>query len=91
MGREMTFKGKCPICKRFCNQLTKHHKWRRAVWGKKKNSDVIYICRKCHDELEIAITKKENNILRKFPEIYRDVLSDFLENGVPNYTVGRRK
>lgn len=75
--------GYCPICKIERLFLTKHHKWKRAVWGrdKKKNSKVIWICRDCHNEIEAEITRKENAILQNNPNIYIGTLNYFLKKG----------
>ncbi len=81
--------GYCPICKRDGLVLTKHHKWKRSVWGrdKKKNSKAIWLCRTCHDEVEQEITRKENAILKSNPNIYIGTLNEFLRGGKdePNY------
>ena len=71
--------GYCPICKWRNVRLTKHHKWRKAVWhDEKKRGKTIMICRECHDELEKEITRRENEILRQHPEIYIGTLEEFI-------------
>jgi len=71
--------GYCPICKQNGLLLTKHHKWKKAVWrDKKKITKVIWICRDCHDDVEKEITRKENIILRQHEEIYIGTLNEFL-------------
>ena len=75
--------GYCPVCKTDGLMLTKHHKWKRAVWGrnKKKNGKVIWLCRDCHNEIEAEITRKENALLQNNPDIYIGTLNDFLRKG----------
>jgi hypothetical protein len=75
--------GYCPICREDGLVLTKHHKWRRAVWSrnKKKNGKVIWICRPCHDRVEQEITFRENHLLHQHPEIYIETLNEFLRSG----------
>ncbi|MDD5551420.1 MAG: hypothetical protein PHS34_09185, partial [Candidatus Omnitrophica bacterium] len=65
----------CPICGRIRN-LTKHHRKKKKVFG--KNNDTIYLCRDCHNDVENEITRRENAILRRHPEIYIGTLNDFL-------------
>ena len=71
--------GQCPICKLWFDNLTKHHIWRRAVWGRgKENDESIMICETCHNALEKKITEKENYFLKQHPEIYSGTLEEFL-------------
>lgn len=76
----MSHIGHCPICRQHGLVLTRHHKWRRAVWGrnKKKNGKVIWLCRDCHDDVEREITRRENMLLCEHPEIYIGTLNEFL-------------
>ena len=73
--------GYCPICKQEGMILTKHHKWKRSVWGRnrKKNGKVIWLCRFCHGLLEAEITRRENALLQKNPHIYIGTLDEFLK------------
>jgi len=75
--------GRCPICKRVV-QLTRHHKWRQAVWKKMwwTQGKIILICRDCHDELEKEITRRENKVLQQHPEIYSGTLEDFIRGRI---------
>jgi len=77
--------GYCPICKRTDVELTRHHKWRTHVWkhDRKKQKKKILICRKCHDELEKEITRREGIILRQHPELYIGTLNEFLAGKFP--------
>lgn len=60
--------------------LTKHHKFKRAVWGrdKKKNRKSIWLCKDCHVKLEAEITKRENEVLQQHIEIYIEPLNELL-------------
>lgn len=84
----------CQVCE-ICGErkrLTKHHIFRRAVWGRtRKNNEVSYICRDCHDILESEITRKENQILRQYPEIYAGTLNEFIVGGKELVNSKRRK
>ena len=82
------FAEKCGICNQN-RVMTKHHVWRRAVWGRtNKNNTIIYICRYCHEALEIKITERENEILRQHPEIYSGTLNEFISRAT---VINRRK
>jgi hypothetical protein len=72
--------GFCPACRKDGLILTKHHKWKRAVWGrdKKKKAKIVWLCRNCHDEIEAEITRRENALLKSNPEIYIGTLNEFL-------------
>jgi 5-methylcytosine-specific restriction endonuclease McrA len=72
--------GYCPICRQHGLQLTRHHKWKKAVWGRdrKKIGKTIYICRECHNLVEQEITRRENIILKQHPDIYIGTLNKFL-------------
>jgi hypothetical protein len=75
----MTKSGQCPICKEWFGELTKHHVWRRAVWGRgSDNNEIILICEGCHATLEQEITRREGIVLREHPEIYQNTLQEFL-------------
>lgn len=80
--------GHCPICGKYTN-LTKHHVFKSCVWKNRQETQgrLFYVCRECHDAIEIEIVKRENNILQRYPKLYTDVIIDFL-NGrckVSNY------
>lgn len=64
--------GKCPKCKEV-KELTRHHIYpRRFFCGR---SEVVLICRKCHDLLERKIPEK-----KKLPEqFYELVVHNFLQ------------
>lgn len=70
--------GYCPICKKR-KTLTKHHIFRSAVWRDipETQSEILPICRQCHNLVELEITRRENAILQKHPDLYVDVVKDF--------------
>ncbi len=74
----------CPKCKRNpkhtkLGMLTKHHVFKSAIFGKNgKNDIIIYLCRDCHSDLEILITKMEMLILEKHKSAYTDLFKDFM-------------
>lgn len=70
----MTYKKRCQVCGRL-RPMTKHHIMKRSVFG--QNDNVVLLCRDCHDMIEYIIRKKENEILRKHPEIYTQTWEDF--------------
>ena len=45
--------GICPKCKRP-KKLTRHHVYPKRFFRKKRPT-VLYLCRKCHDKLELQI------------------------------------
>ena len=55
-------RGECPKC--HCQKiLTKHHIKPRRWFGRgKRNNSVIYICRECHDELELLIPYEKQKV-----------------------------
>jgi len=69
---------KCPICGniRICNR---HHRFPVAVWGQSNN--IIWLCLDCHAELHREINKKENDILKQYPEIYTGALDSAMKKG----------
>lgn len=77
--------GECPICG-WKGRMSNHHKLKRHVFPElsNKRENKIAICRyPCHDALEIAITAKENALLREHKqEIYLDTLQDFIDGKV---------
>ena len=91
----MTAGGRCPICKFRYMALTRHHRWKKAVWGRiykeDGTEDTIDICRECHDFLETEITRKENEILRKHPEIYIGTLEELKERGLEGSKYGKKR
>lgn len=81
----------CPICLQR-KRLTKHHIWRRAVFGRTpKNNETEYICNECHQTLEAEITKKENEVLKQYPEIYAGTLNEYLAIGREGILLKRKK
>jgi len=78
----------CPICLER-KKLTRHHLWRRAIFGRgTRNNEVELICNECHQTLEAEITRKENAILKQYPEIYAGTFNEMLaigKDGVDEY------
>jgi len=71
----------CPICLER-KRLTRHHLFRRAVFGRtQKNNEVECICNECHQTLEAEITRKENEILKQYPEIYAGTFNEMIAIG----------
>ena len=74
--------GVCPVCGRKTT-LTKHHILKWKVFHNNDKDNIIYICRKCHNQgkmcLEELIRERENNLLRKHPELYLCALQDYLQ------------
>lgn len=57
-------RGICPICHQGC-VLTRHHIWHkrhRKMFPKKdpKRSEVVLLCRKCHDRVHTKIPSGTN-------------------------------
>lgn len=64
--------GECPKC-HATKKLTKHHIKPRRWFGKgRRNSSVVYICRECHDELELLIPYE-----RKKVSFYYQLVANF--------------
>ena len=76
--------GVCPVCG-IKTTLTKHHILKWKVFHNNDKDNIIYLCRKCHNQgknsLEELIRQRENEILRQYPELYTKALRDYL-NGV---------
>ncbi|MFA5755339.1 MAG: hypothetical protein WC909_03245 [Candidatus Paceibacterota bacterium] len=70
--------GVCPVCGRF-TRLTRHHVFKSCVWFDKPETQtrIFYVCRRCHDEIEKEITRRENIILQQYPELYTGVVEMF--------------
>ena len=76
-GKNMTqVMDNCEICG-CIRPLTKHHIFKGHVWGR-RSTEIVYLCRPCHDDVEKEITRKENIILRKHPEIYTETIDNFM-------------
>jgi hypothetical protein len=81
----------CPICLEK-KVLHRHHLWRRAIFGRgNRNNEVELICDICHQTLESEITRKENQILRQYPEIYAGTFNEFLAIGREGVNEYRKK
>ena len=82
----------CPICLQR-RRLSKHHIWKLHVWRNNgcSDTDIEYICESCHQVLEAEITRKENEILQQYPEIYAGTFNDFLAIGKKEIDAKRKK
>jgi len=70
----------CPKCFEV-RKLTEHHILPRRFY--KFNKHVIYLCRKCHDNIEVIISKLESeNNGRLDTDGYYKVIKDFIKNGM---------
>ncbi|MFA5009109.1 MAG: hypothetical protein WC534_00825 [Candidatus Paceibacterota bacterium] len=45
----------CPLC--FNENLTAHHPWKRSVFN--ENNYIVYLCRNCHDRIELYVNQGE--------------------------------
>jgi len=74
----------CPKCK--CEKkLTKHHVFKSAIFGKNGRNDIlIYLCRHCHDKLEIKITEMEGLILMQHKPAYVNLYTEFMGPTIGN-------
>ena len=68
--------GTCPRCGKENIPLTEHHIWKRSVWG--PNNHTVFLCRDCHNELEVKVRIMENMILRLFMFCYKALYRDFM-------------
>ena len=70
------------MCGRF-TRLTRHHVFKSCVWFDKPETQtrIFYVCRRCHDKIEIEITRRENIILQQYPELYTGVVEMFRKGG----------
>ncbi len=81
----------CPICLQR-KRLTRHHLFRRAVFGRtQKNNEVELICNECHQTLEAEITRKENEVLKQYPDISAGTFNDMLAIGKEEVNQYRKK
>ena len=86
--------GVCPICKRR-TILTRHHILKWNVFHNDNEDNIIYLCEKCHNNgkncLEELIRERENNLLRKHPELYENALRDYKEGVRPRRIIYARR
>ena len=86
-------KGFCPKCEKTDVNLTKHHILPQCFFG--KEGDLIRLCRKCHDDLEIIIQQAEGKTSKKrrrqMPENrYYTILYEFLDLDIHDSTILHR-
>lgn len=65
-------RAECPKCKEV-KPLTRHHILPRRFF-KVQNAPIFYICRECHDELELMIPVQQ----KKERHFYFEVINLFL-------------
>lgn len=71
----------CERCGRVStrkNPLTKHHIYKRCVFG--ENDDIIILCQECHRELELQVIAMEMRILRQHKTNYKMLNKQFVGN-----------
>ena len=49
----------CPKCRRWFENLTRHHVLPVRHFGRSGNSLIFKLCRECHNKLEVIIKKAE--------------------------------
>lgn len=76
----MAVRSLCPVCRKY-KDLTKHHVFPKYVWINYGKSKKLLVCRDCHNLIHKEISNREKEILREFPEIYTDVVEDYV-NGL---------
>lgn len=70
----------CERCGRVStrkNPLTKHHIYKRCVFG--ENDDIVILCQECHRELETQVLAMEMRILKQHRVAYK-TLNDYFIN-----------
>lgn len=86
--------GTCPICGK-AKTLTKHHILKWTVFHNDEPENIIYLCKECHNQgkncLEELIRERENELLRKHPELYTNALKDYFDGVRPNIVIRSRK
>lgn len=65
--------GLCCKCL-YLRDLTKHHVYPRRFFGNSPNSPILFLCRGCHDSIEINIPK--DVVLHK--DDYLQIAREFL-------------
>lgn len=68
-------------------------KW--TVFHNDEPENIIYLCKDCHNQgkncLEELIRERENELLRKHPELYTNALKDYFDGVRPNIVIRSRK
>jgi 5-methylcytosine-specific restriction endonuclease McrA len=56
---EMVAYGLCPKCKTL-QELERHHIKPRRFYNGDKTQPILYLCTKCHQDIELIISRREN-------------------------------
>jgi hypothetical protein len=56
-------------------ELTRHHILPRRFFGNKKNSPILHLCRKCHDDIELLLPQEIKMTRSEYVEIAVDFLT----------------
>lgn len=72
----MAEKQPCPVCGKLA-RLTRHHVLPKHVFG--ENDSAFYLCRNCHDGLELAIRDMERTLLKECDLHYARTVERFLQ------------
>ena len=67
----------CPKCME-CRKLTRHHIFPRRFFGKSNN--ILYICRKCHDEIETIIPRHNKLTKIEYKKLHKQWLTEEFYN-----------
>ncbi|MDA3815585.1 MAG: hypothetical protein PF549_04430 [Patescibacteria group bacterium] len=77
--RKKRRRGICPKCFKL-KRLTKHHILPKRFY--KRNDHTIYLCRDCHDEIEVILERLEcDNSGRLKHHHYQEVIKRFIRGG----------
>jgi len=71
----------CERCGRVStreNPLTKHHIYKRCVFG--ENDDIVILCQECHRELETQVLAMEMRILKQHKSAYKNINIRFINS-----------
>ena len=69
----------CPLCGNY-DSIQGHHVYKYTVFKEQKGyDDIVWLCAKCHKELEEIIRERENDVLRNKPELYEKTWIQFKE------------
>lgn len=60
-------------------KMTEHHVLPRRIWPVEEgNTEVGYLCRDCHDEIERIIAYRKRQVLKTNEEMYRRIWQNFI-------------